>query len=104
MWRNLPFHPRRLITRTLPASKTRLEEFIKKEEQKIRYLYDLGDRWEHIVQLEKILPRKEGADYPICIAGKRACPLEDCGGVGGYEKFLEIIEDPNHPEHRERME
>jgi len=104
MWRNLPFHPRRPITRALPASKTKLTEFIKKEKQKIRYLYDLGDSWEHIVHLEKILPRKEGADYPICIAGKRACPPEDCGGVGGYENFLEIIEDPNHPEHKERME
>ena len=43
-------------------------------------------------------------DYPICITGKRACPPDDCGGVRGYENFLEIIEDPNHSEHEEMLE
>lgn len=104
MWRDMPFHPRRPITRTLPASKTKIKDFIKKEKENIIYIYDLGDRWEHSVVLEKILPGKEGIDYPICIAGKRACPPEDCGGVGGYYHLLEIIKNPNHEEYEETIE
>jgi hypothetical protein len=52
---------------------------------KAKYLYDFGDGWVHEVLLEKVIERQEGVDYPICLAGKRACPPEDCGGTWGYE-------------------
>ena len=55
------------------------------------YTYDFGDNWEHKIPLEKILPRDKNIEYPACIAGKRACPPEDCGGIRGYEEFLEAI-------------
>ena len=45
-----------------------------------------------------------GAGYARCVDGKRACPPEDCGGPWGYGELLEIIADPKHPEHEERME
>ncbi|GAB6182801.1 plasmid pRiA4b ORF-3 family protein [Thermodesulfovibrio hydrogeniphilus] len=68
------------------------------------YIYDFGDNWHHQIKLEKILPRKEGIKYPICIAGKRACPPEDCGGPYGYLELLEAINDPNHERHEELLE
>jgi len=37
--------------------------------------------------------------YPICLEGARAAPPEDCGGVPGYDEFLEAWRDPNHEEH-----
>ncbi|WP_439102357.1 IS1096 element passenger TnpR family protein [Congregibacter sp.] len=37
--------------------------------------------------------------YPKCIAGERACPLEDCGGVHGYRALLAILFDTADPEH-----
>ncbi len=41
---------------------------------------------------------------PVCLAGARACPPEDVGGIGGYEDFLQAIGDPHHPEHKEFLE
>jgi len=65
------------------------------------YVYDFGDNWEHELTLEKILPKEKGAKYPRCIAGKGACPPENCGGVYGYEQLLKILKDPKHPEYQE---
>jgi len=62
----------------------------------VRYVYDLGDDWQHDVFLEKILPREENVPLPRCLAGERACPLEDCGGPDGYERFLEVTSNPQH--------
>lgn len=50
------------------------------------YEYDFGDRWEHVLTLEKFLVRE--VDDPHCIAGNRACPPADSGGPWLYEKFL----------------
>lgn len=52
------------------------------------YLYDFGDEWDHSVTLQKVLPKDREAAYPRCVAGKRACPPEDCGGVWGYWEIL----------------
>ena len=74
------------------------------EKDKFTYEYDFGDGWEHIILLEKILPPEDGATYPRCIKGKRACPPEDCGGIWGYAHLLEVIADPEDPEHDEMLE
>lgn len=72
--------------------------------KKFRYTYDMGDSWEHQVQIEKVLAAEAGADYPRCVAGKRACPPEDCGGPWGYADFVKAIQDPKHEEHEELRE
>jgi len=68
------------------------------------YEYDFGDGWQHQVVVERLLPAKAGATYPVCIAGKRACPPEDVGGVWGYSDFLQVIRNPAHPERDEMLE
>ncbi len=85
-------------------SKVSLAQIASREKTKFVYEYDFGDSWEHIVLVEKILPREEGAVYPRCIKGRRACPPEDCGGIWGYEELLEILADPEHPEYEETLE
>ena len=50
------------------------------------------------------LPPEEGQTYPVCIAGKRACPPEDVGGPWGYMEFAEAIRDPEHEQHEEFLE
>ena len=54
--------------------------------------------------LEKTLPPAEGVRYTVCLAGARACPPEDVGGIPGYENFLEAMRDPKHPEHKQYLE
>ena len=79
--------------------KYKLSDFRIEPGSKFIYEYDFGDSWEHILLLEKILPRDEGVHYPACIKGKRACPPEDVGGIWGYGYFLEVISDPEHEEY-----
>ncbi len=71
----------------------------------IRYEYDFGDGWIHRLTLEQILvlPLRV-ARLPRCLAGRRACPPEDVGGLQGYEEVLAVLAEPSHPEHREIRE
>lgn len=71
------------------------------EKSRFRYVYDFGDSWEHDILVEKLLPPDDGVAYPVCVAGKGACPPEDVGGVWGYAEFLEALEDPEHERHQE---
>ena len=87
-----------------PGWKTSITNYFTMTNKTAYYVYDFGDNWEHIVELEKILPRETNVIYPICIQGKRACPPEDCGGAWGYEDFLEIIMDPTHEQYEEMIE
>lgn len=68
------------------------------------YSYDFGDSWDHTVLLERVLPRMPKIIFPQCIAGEKACPPENCGGVGGYEDLIKIIKNPDHKEHIDMME
>ncbi len=71
---------------------------------RFKYNSDFGDDWEHLIAIEGTVPRVEGQHYPACVAGKRACPPEDCGGVWGYRHLLEVMADPAHPEHEDMSE
>ena len=68
-----------------------------------KYEYDFGDGWEHEVTLKGIVPRQKGRRYPRCLAGERACPPEDCGGVGGYEDLMAVMLDPTHEEYESTL-
>lgn len=75
-----------------------------KEGDTLIYEYDFGDSWLHKIKVEKILPAEKGKRYPVCLAGKRACPPEDCGGTWGYQHMLEVLNDPGDEEHAEIVE
>jgi hypothetical protein len=85
-------------------TRAKLSQVVAQEKDKFTYEYDFGDSWEHEIVVEKILQPETGTHYPVCLAGKRACPPEDCGGVWGYADLLEAIRDPEHPEHDEWCE
>lgn len=80
-----------------------LEQVAHTEGEKLRYTYDFGDDWTHEIVVEKVLDRGTGP-YPRCTGGRRAAPPEDCGGVWGYADLIEVLADPRHPEHADRLE
>jgi len=73
-------------------------------QKKFTYMYDFGDSWDHVIELEKKLTAESEVKYPRCVAGKRACPPEDCGGPWGYPDFLNVLADPRHKDHESMVE
>lgn len=71
---------------------------------KLRFDYDFGDGWEHDVVVEAVEPVERGVTYPLCLAGARACPPDDCGGPWGYGELLEALANPRHPDHEDRVD
>ena len=83
------------------ATKTRLAKLRLSVGDKFTYVYDFGDDWQHTIEVEGFT-NVHGADSPpYVIAGERRGPPEDCGGVDGFERFLNAIKDPTDPEHEE---
>lgn len=68
------------------------------------YEYDFGDGWNHRIVVESVEVLPQALKHAVCLNGERACPPEDCGGVSGYQVFLQAIGDPGHPEHREFLD
>ncbi len=84
---------------------TRVDEAFRMGKGRIAYEYDFGDCWEHEVRLRKAYPPSEAPQLgPVCIDGARACPPEDVGGIAGFERFLMVMADPDHPEYEETAE
>lgn len=69
-----------------------------------RYEYDFGDGWMHEVVLVGLDAMAKGQAYPRCTGGARACPPEDCGGVGGYYDLLDVLSQPAHEDHDAMVE
>jgi hypothetical protein len=88
----------------LDETRTGLAQVLGSRVKRFTYVYDFGDDWVHDVVVEKVSSGNSGREGPVCLAGKRHRPPEDCGGVPGYREFLRAICDPRHPEHAEMLE
>ena len=84
--------------------KARLDQFLQATGDRIRYAYDFGDYWEHDLVLEKVLAPDPAIRVPACMAGRGACPPEDCGGVYGFAELRETLADPDNDEHDAMLE
>jgi hypothetical protein len=76
---------------------------VKRPKQKFIYEYDFGDSWEHDIMAEKMLPIDPLAKYPVCLAGARACPPEDCGSFPGYFDILEALKAPKKTKEQKEL-
>jgi hypothetical protein len=89
--------------KTKNEKRTKLFQIAPAENARFDYEYDLGDSWNRDILVEKILHPGERLKHSVCIKGRRAGPLEDCGGVPGYYEFLEPINDSAYPEHEDML-
>jgi len=91
-----------------------LEDNVAKDERKAKlnrlfvrgeqylYRYDDGDNWEHLISVETFEECDDDtAGEARVLAGKRACPPEDVGGIQGYQDFVEkLLSAPESSESR----
>jgi len=88
----------------LPGWETPIKRGFTEPGELAKYEYDFGDGWLHNVVLMGILLADGEAKYPHCLAGERACPPEDCGGIPGYHNLLETLRNPDSEEHDDMVE
>ena len=86
------------------AAAKRLSQVAAGAGDRLRYTYDFGDDWEHDIVVEAVGDAEAGVSYPRCVAGRRAGPPEDCGGIWGYDDLLAVLADPAHKDHEDRLE
>lgn len=68
----------------------RLDQLVADSGDSLWYEYDFGDGWDHVLKVEEVLPDPP-AEVQL-VTGRRACPPEDVGGIGGYAEVAEWVE------------
>ena len=74
------------------ARRTRLAAVAPSVGTTFTYLYDFGDSWQHDLVVRAIRQPDPRQHYPLCIAGERAGPPEDCGGIWAYADLVALLE------------
>jgi hypothetical protein len=67
----------------------RLDQLVAAEGDRLWYDYDFGDGWDHVLRVEKVFDAPPAK--PSCVAGKLACPPEDCGGPWAYRELADWV-------------
>lgn len=68
------------------------------------YGYHFGEGWQIEIKVEKVIVVEKGTTYPVCLAGERAGPPEDCGGLEAFHDMLACIKEPDTDLGREWLE
>lgn len=79
-----------------------LSEFLS-EQKCIIYTYDMGDNWEHEIQLINVMDGYD-KESPYLVEASGQTPPEDVGGIPGFIDFREIMMNPSSPEYKEMKE
>lgn len=78
--------------RGTPERDVRLDDVLAEVGDELGYLYDFGDAWDHVIRLEEVRAG-EPAQPARVLAGARACPLEDAGGIGAWNAFVRWLDE-----------
>lgn len=63
-------------------------------QDRLVYDYRFAEGWHVDLRVEKTLAAEKGGAYPKCVAGARAGPPEDCGGIEAYKDMLYCLKHP----------
>jgi hypothetical protein len=74
----------------------RLQDVMRDPKDKLLYLYDFGDDWEHVITLKAVVDTEMA--LPHLLKAQQGCPPEDCGGPPGAEYWASVWHDKSHPE------
>ena len=97
-----------LLQPVVAEKKAKIADYFVPVNKRGIYKYDFEENkdanWQHQILFETVLRPEASSNYPKCVAGERACPPEDCGGVDGYERLLKTMADPKHEEYHTMKE
>jgi hypothetical protein len=62
--------------------------------ERMTYEYHIGEGWKVDIRVEKSAAPVKGSHYPLCAAGERAGPPEDCGGLEAFHDMLACLKEP----------
>jgi hypothetical protein len=72
--------------------------------ERLIYDYHFGEGWQVEIRIERVGEAEKGVRYPRCVAGERAGPPEDCGGLEAFHDMLACLKDPTSDLGREWLE
>ena len=85
------------------ALRIKLSHLVRQNHEQLEYVYDFGDYWQHLIELESAFEPNEKAVFPMCLEGAGTAPPEDVGGSMGYEELLRVINDPEDEDHEQYL-
>ncbi len=74
----------------------KLQDVMAAPKDKLLYLYDFGDDWEHVITLKAVVDTELA--LPSLLKAQQGCPPEDCGGPAGAQYWASVWYDKSHPE------
>lgn len=83
-------------------SRFKLQDVMAAPKDKLLYLYDFGDDWEHVITLNAVV--ETDTPLPHLLKAQNGCPPEDCGGPVGAEHWASVWSDKAHADHRVALE
>lgn len=78
-------------------SRYKLHDLLHEPKDKLLYMYDFGDDWEHVITLKAVV--ETDMALPHLLKAQQGCPPEDCGGPGGAAYWASVWYDKNHEDH-----
>ncbi|MEY4884685.1 MAG: hypothetical protein RIS34_2539 [Pseudomonadota bacterium] len=75
---------------------TAISEVLAAPKDRLLYMYDFGDSWEHLITLKEQVQTEQV--LPALLGAQHACPLEDCGGPQGWAALCQALAEPTRPE------
>jgi len=74
-------------------SVVRIDEVLAEPGDRLHYLYDPGDNWQHVIRLEQVFPAMPPTlgNAPSCVEGGGRCPVEGVGGIRVWNEVIAVL-------------